>query len=95
VCAVAFWAQVNTWAQRYYVIGNEQHLISKLEQFHRGQEDWESYEEHLQQYFIVNNIKEAKNKRAILLSACRQNTYKVVHNPVAPQKPGELTINTI
>ena len=31
----------------------------KLEPFQAGQEDWESYEEHLQQYFVANDIENA------------------------------------
>ena len=42
----------------------------KLEQFHVGRDNWESYEERLQQYFVANNIKEAKKQRAIFLCAC-------------------------
>ena len=40
----------------------------KLEQFHVGQEDWDTYKERLQQYFVANNVKGAKKQRAILLS---------------------------
>ena len=61
----------------------------KLEQFHVGQDDWESYEERLQQYFVANDIKEAEKQRAILLSSCGQSTYKVIRNLVAPRKPAE------
>ena len=42
----------------------------KLEQFHMGQEDWESYEECLQQYLVANDIAEAEKQRAILFSVC-------------------------
>ena len=61
----------------------------KLDQFYMGQDDWESYEERLQQYFVVNNVRNAEKQRAILLSMCGQSTYKVIHNFVAPTKPGE------
>ena len=67
----------------------------KLEQFHVGQEDWESYEERLQQYFVANDIAEAEKQRAILLSACGQSTYKVIRNLVAPKKPGECEYKAI
>ena len=55
----------------------------KLDQF-QGQEDWESYEERLQQYFVANDIKDAEKQRVILLSTCGQSTYKVIRNLVAP-----------
>jgi len=50
---------------------------------------------HLQQYFIANNIKEVEKQRAILLSACRQNTYKVICILVAPKKSRECNYNDI
>ena len=61
----------------------------KVEQFHVGQEDWESYKERLQQYFVANSIAEAEKQRAILLSTCGQSTYKVIRNLVVPNKSGE------
>ena len=56
----------------------------KLEQFCVGQDDWESYKEHIQQYFMANDIKEAEKQRALLLSSCGQSTYNVLRNLVAP-----------
>ena len=67
----------------------------KLEQFHVGQEDWETYEERLQQYFVANDIVEAEKQRAILLSARGQSTYKVIRNLVAPKKLGECEYKAI
>ena len=67
----------------------------KLEQFHVGQEDWESYKERLQQYFVPNDVEDAGKQRAILLSVCGQSTYNVIHNLVAPKKPGECEYKVI
>ena len=50
----------------------------KLEQFHVGQEEWDTYKECLQQYFVANDIDGAEKQRAILLSVCGQATYKVI-----------------
>ena len=61
----------------------------KLEPFHARQDDWESYEERFQQYFVVNKVEDARKQSAILLSVCGQCTYKVIRNLVAPKKPGE------
>ena len=66
----------------------------KLDQFHTGQDNWESYEERLQQYFVANDV-DAEKQRAILLSTCGQSTYKVIRNLVAPTKPGECEYKTI
>jgi len=65
-------------------------VYGRLEHFHGRQEDWDSYEEYLQQYFMANNIKEAEKQRTILLSACGQNTYEVIHDLVALRKPGDI-----
>ena len=52
----------------------------KLEQFHVGRDNWESYEERLQQYFVANNIKEAKKQRAIFL--VRVDCHKKTGPPI-------------
>ena len=66
----------------------------KLEQFHIGQEDWDSYEEHLKQYFMANNIEKTKKQRAIL-RACEQATYKVILSLVALKKQENVHIKTL
>ena len=73
------------------LFGDKLAAHGKLEQFHMGQDDWELYEERLQQYFVANDIKETEKKRAILLSSCGQSTYKVIRNLVAPRKPESVT----
>jgi len=67
----------------------------KLEEFNSKHEDWESYEERLQQYFVANGVEDAGKRRAILLSACGQHTYQVVRNLVAPKKPAECEFTEI
>ena len=47
----------------------------KLDQFHMGQDDWELYEERLQQYFVANDVKDAEKQRAILLSTFMLNLW--------------------
>jgi len=49
----------------------------KLEEFNCRQEDWESYEERLQQYFVANGVEDADKRHAILLSACGQQTFAI------------------
>ena len=67
----------------------------KLEEFNSRHEDWESYEERLQQYFVANGVEDADKRRAIFLSACGQQTYKVIRNLVAPKKPAECKFEDI
>ena len=56
-------------------------------EFDAGREDWVSYTERLEQYFIGNNVTVATKKRAVLFSVCGAETYKLIRNLVAPAKP--------
>ena len=46
--------------------------------FDRDLEDWASYCERVEQYFIANGISNADRKRAILLSVCGPATFKLM-----------------
>ena len=63
--------------------------------FNPDLEDWISYTERLENYFIANGIKNddahAEQRRAILLSVCGPATYQLVRNLVTPAKPTEKT----
>ena len=67
----------------------------KLGEFEASLEDWTSYIEHLNNYFVANDITDAGKQRAILLSACGIATYKVIRNLVAPQAPGDKNFKDI
>ena len=57
-------------------------------EFNSTREDWVSYIERLDQYFVANGILEEGNKqRAILLSCCGAATYQLIRKLVAPNKP--------
>ena len=51
--------------------------IGKIEQFQIG-EDWESYEECLQQYFKANKITDADKKVAVFLTVIGSHLYKLL-----------------
>ena len=63
--------------------------------FNPDLEDWISYTERLENYFIANGIKDdeahAEQRRAILLAVCGPATYQLVRNLVIPAKPTEKT----
>ena len=67
--------------------------------FNSSQEDWLSHTERLQQYFTANDIKDdeasAAKKRAILLSVCGAETFRLINNLVAPVKPETKTFQEI
>ena len=57
-------------------------------EFDSGIEDWTSYTERLEQYFVANNEGEDK-QRATLLSVCGSQTYLLLKSLLAPVKPAE------
>ena len=58
-----------------------------ISEFEAGREDWTSYTERLQQYFAANDVDSAEKQRAIFLSACGAQTYQLLKNLLAPEKP--------
>ena len=45
-----------------------------IAEFNGAHDDWNSYTERLNQYFVANDVTEAGKKRAILLSSCGAGT---------------------
>jgi hypothetical protein len=58
--------------------------------FDSREEDWTSSVERLDQYFVGNDVASNVKKRAILLSNCGPQTYQLLKNLVAPEKPNTL-----
>ena len=52
-------------------------------------DDWASYVERMDQYFLANDVTDAAKKRVILLSVVGDKTYKLICDLVAPKKPME------
>ena len=48
--------------------------------FEPGKEDWSTYVERLNHYFVANGVEDAAKKRAILLTACGASTYKLIRS---------------
>ena len=67
----------------------------RLDEFNEGQEEWRSYIERVDHYFTANDVVDADKKRAIYLSACGAQTYKLVRSLVAPQKPTEFSYSEL
>ena len=59
--------------------------------FESSAEDWTSYTERLQQYFIANEVDNEDKKRALLLSNCGPQMYQLLKNLMAPDKPSVKT----
>ena len=69
--------------------------IGKVEEFNSDKESWESYCERIELYFAANEVTEADTKRAILLTVCGAETYKLFRNLVHPSKPSEKTYDQL
>ena len=70
----------------------KQRMASKhgsISEFEAGREDWISYTERLQQYFVANDVEAANKQRSILLSVCGAQTYQLLKNLLAPEKPSD------
>ena len=63
-------------------------------EFDSSVEDWTSYTERLQQYFAANDVADGK-QRAVLLSVCGCQTYQLVKNLLAPERPADKTFQEI
>lgn len=62
-------------------------MIGSLQPFNIGETDWNTYEEILEQFFVVNNVEDAK-KPAFLISCIGHESYKTLRDlshPVAPK----------
>ena len=64
-------------------------------EFDAGREDWQSYAERLEQYFVANDVTNTQKKRALLLSVCGAATYQLIRNLVAPAKPTSRTFEEL
>ena len=58
-------------------------------------EDWTSYTERLQEYFIANGLEDAAKKKAVLLSIVGAETYQLMRNLTAPAKPTEKSFDQL
>ena len=73
---------------------NPSHAIGHVDAFDASKETWDSYIERLDQYFIVNDIGDAK-KVAALLSVIGATTYQLLRGLAAPAKPAELRYDVL
>ena len=62
--------------------------------FEQEQEDWVSYTERLQHFFLANKI-EGKQRLSVFLSTIGAPTYKILRSIVAPDKPGDKDLDAL
>ncbi|KMQ85400.1 hypothetical protein RF55_16084 [Lasius niger] len=63
--------------------------------FKLGEDDWETYIERLELYWIANNITDDRKKAAILLTKISPETYTLIRDLCAPTKPKDKTFDEI
>ena len=52
-----------------------------------GCEEWATYIERLEQYFVANKITEGQRKKAVLLTVIGSKAYGLLRNLLSPTKP--------
>ena len=64
---------------------------ARLEQFDCSDGDWESYQERLEQLFVVNEVEanDEAGRRAALLTVCGRDAYNLLRTLCAPNKPSK------
>lgn len=63
-----------------------QQIIGTIPTFSQGYDDWKTYEEILDQFFVVNNVEDEK-KSAFLISCIGSDTYKTLRDLCHPVLP--------
>ena len=66
-----------------------------MKAFNLQAEDWTIYAERLQHYLVVNGVKDAGKKRAILLRVCGAPTYKLLCSLVEVGKVDEKSYDDL
>jgi len=69
-------------------------LIGSINPFDFNMKTWTSYQERLEQYFIVNGIKDEK-KVAGLLTLLGEKSYGLLRSLTSPLKPSEKTYDEL
>ena len=64
----------------------DDHYHGSLLPLDPSMEDWTSYMQHMNYYFVANDTADGAKKRSILLSACGATTYKMIRNLVEKTK---------
>lgn len=66
-----------------------------VNEYDAEKEDWSSYIERIELFYVANDIEDEVKKRAILLSSCGINTYRLFKGLTAPAKPADKTFQEL
>ena len=67
----------------------------QFENFDPEEEDFESYCDRMDQYFVITDIKEEKAKTATLISMIGAKSYSLLKDLSAPVKPKDMQFDEI
>lgn len=56
-------------------------------------ERWETYEERMEQFLVVNSVEEETLKRARLITAIGDDCYQLLRNLLSPRKPKDVSFD--
>ena len=82
----------------YWRRGKERNMtsmIGKVGPFDGTQDEWKHYVERLGFYFTANKVTDKDQRKAVLLSVCGAQTYKLIRNLLAPQTPNAVEYDDI
>ena len=65
--------------------------FGNIEAYDANSEQWSHYIERLEYFFIANDITTNAKKKAVMLSVCGADTYKLLRSLCAPNNPSEKT----
>ena len=66
--------------------------MGQIESFDQEQgDDWTTYFERLEQYFVANGITQADKKVAVFITVIGSKTYGLLRNLLTPEKPADKT----
>ena len=69
--------------------------LGQVEQFEVGADDWELYTERLEQFFLVNEVREDSKKVAFLLTVIGAKAYALLRNLTTPEKPAQKSFDEL
>ena len=58
-------------------------------------EDWIQYVEHMEYYFLANEITSSDKQRAVLISAMGAKSYKLLRNLITPKAPSDKSFKEL
>ena len=61
--------------------------LGRIDAFDAAAEEWSSYTERLDHYYIANGIENEDKKRSIFLTVCGAATYQLIRDLLSPAAP--------